>query len=239
MPLEGLQLGHYRLLRLLGSGGMGEVYLAEDTSINRQVAIKVIRTEASAYPSTDSAKESARLFQREVKAISGLDHPNILPLFDYGEEKVNEAILTYMVMPYRQENSLATWLEKRGNSALLSSWDVAHFIRQAASALQYAHDHQIIHQDVKPSNFLIRNNADNPDRPDLLLADFGVAKNRRNITGISYCQRRQNGSNIQSKYSFSSLYSRLSRNPGTYQTPGLIERQKHAISWPGSTCCTC
>ncbi len=189
MPLEGLQLGHYRLLRLLGSGGMGEVYLAEDTNINRQVAIKVIRTEASAYLSTDSAKESARLFQREVKAISGLDHPNILPLFDYGEEKVNEAILTYMVMPYRQENSLATWLEKRGNSALLSSWDVAHFIRQAASALQYAHDHQIIHQDVKPSNFLIRNNADNPDRPDLLLADFGVAKFSTATSSMSHSIR--------------------------------------------------
>lgn len=189
MPLEGQQLGRYRLLRLLGSGGMGEVYLAEDTSINRQVAIKVIRAEASAYPSTDSTKEAARLFQREVKAISGLDHPHILPLFDYGEEKVNEAVLTYMVMPYRQENSLATWLEKRGDSALLSSRDVAHFIRQAASALQYAHNHQIIHQDVKPSNFLIRNNADNPDRPDLLLADFGVAKFSTATSSMSHSIR--------------------------------------------------
>jgi eukaryotic-like serine/threonine-protein kinase len=83
MSLEGQQLGRYRLLHLLGSGGMGEVYLAEDIGLNRQVAIKVIRAESSAYPFTDSAKEAARLFQREVKAISGLDHPNILPLFDY------------------------------------------------------------------------------------------------------------------------------------------------------------
>lgn len=176
MPLEGLQLGRYRLLRLLGSGGMGEVYLAEDARINRQVAIKVIREEASAYPDADTTKEAARLFQREVKAISGLDHPNILPLFDYGEERVNGATLTYMVMPYRQESSLANWLEKRGSSTLLSPQDVVHFIRQAAAALQYAHDRQIIHQDVKPSNFLIRTNTENPNRPDLLLADFGIAK---------------------------------------------------------------
>jgi serine/threonine protein kinase len=168
-----------------------------------------------------------------------LDHPHILPLFDYGEENIKGTSLTYMVMPYRVEGSLSTWLQQRSGSQLISPQEVAHYIRQAAAALSFAHNHQIIHQDVKPSNFLIRNNADNQDRPDLLLADFGVAKNRRNITGISYCQRRQNGSNIWSKYSFSPLCSRLSRNPGTYQTPGLIERQKHAISWLGSTCCTC
>ena len=60
MPLEGLQLGHYRLLRLIGSGGMGEVYLAEDTRINRQLAIKVVRAEAAPYPDANATKEAAR-----------------------------------------------------------------------------------------------------------------------------------------------------------------------------------
>src|SRR5256885_1028053 len=82
MPLEGQSLGRYLLIHLLGSGGMGEVYLATDTSVNRQVAIKVIRAEVSPYPDHDTRREAARLFQREVKAIAGLDHPHILPLYD-------------------------------------------------------------------------------------------------------------------------------------------------------------
>src|SRR5690348_3742128 len=138
MLLEGLQLGRYRLLRLLGSGGMGEVYLGEDTHIRRQVAIKVIRAETTPYPNTSAAKEATRLFQRELRAIAMLDHPHILPLFDYGEENTNETTLTYMVMPLRQEGSLATWLRQRSGSELLPLQDIAHFLYQAAAGLQYA-----------------------------------------------------------------------------------------------------
>lgn len=176
MPYDGMQLGRYHLLRMLGSGGMGEVYLADDTRINRQVAIKVIRNETSSYPNSDGATRNAQLFEREMKMISKLDHPHILPLFDYGEDVINGAKITYMVMPYRPEGSLATWLAQRPTADLLPPQDVAYFIAQAASALQYAHNHQIIHQDVKPSNFLMRDRQEQPQRPDLLLADFGVAR---------------------------------------------------------------
>src|SRR5437764_2216405 len=79
-------------------------------------------------------------------------------------------------MPFRPEGSFASWLQQRSSSGLLSPRDVACFINQAAEALHYAHDNQIIHQDVKPSNFLIRTNKENPNRPDLLLSDFGIAK---------------------------------------------------------------
>ncbi len=176
MALEGQQLGRYRLLQLLGTGGMGEVYLATDTLINRQVAIKVIRSEVSAYPDGGVAQESARLFQREMKAIEMLDHPHIMPLFDYGEATINGASLAYLVMPYRQEGSLAAWLKQRSTANLLSPQDVANFVSQAADALQNAHDHAIIHQDVKPANFLIRSAQGDSDHPELLLADFGVSK---------------------------------------------------------------
>jgi eukaryotic-like serine/threonine-protein kinase len=176
MPLEGQHLGHYRLLRLLGSGGMGDVYLAEDDRIGQQVAIKVIRSEGIAYPQSESAKEAARLFEREAKAIARLDHPNILPLYAYGEETLNDTPLTYLVMPYRKEGTLATWLRQRGRGAPLSPAEVTPLLQQAAEALQYAHDQHVLHQDIKPSNFLIRLRSDQPERPDLLLADFGIAK---------------------------------------------------------------
>lgn len=178
MSLEGQQLGRYRLVRLLGSGGMGEVYLAEDAPIQRQVAIKVIRTEVTAYPNTSTSQEMARLFQREARAIVALDHPHILPLYDYGEATLNGDTIAYLVMPYRPEGSLMLWLRQRSSSQgiPLSTQDVMHFVRQAAGALQHAHDHQIIHQDVKPANFLIHSNQENPNRPDLLLADFGIAR---------------------------------------------------------------
>ena len=191
MSLEGQQLGRYHLLQRVGSGGMGEVYLAQDPGINRQVAIKVVRAEGAAYSATGrgtmtgkgtlygagtlGSKDAAHLFQREAKAIAMLDHPGILPLYDYGEQYINGVMLTFLVMPYREEGSLANWLQK-GGFALLSVQNVEQILQQAATALQYAHDRQVVHQDVKPSNFLIRTSRENPKRPDLLLTDFGIAK---------------------------------------------------------------
>src|SRR6202035_5461988 len=176
MSLEGQQIDRYRIVRLLGSGGMGDVYLAEDARIEQQVAIKVMRAEVSPYPDKEATQEAARLFQREAKVIAKFDHPYILPLYDYGEQPQGNLTVIYLVMPYRREGSLSDWLRQRSQIGLLSSQEVAHFVSQAASALQHAHDHQIIHQDVKPSNFLLRHRSETPTRPDILLADFGIAR---------------------------------------------------------------
>src|SRR5260370_30418562 len=110
MSLEGLKLGWYRLIRLIGSGGMGEVYVAEDTHIDRQVAIKLFRNEGTRYAGVDGSKKAARLFQREMKAIALLDHPHILPLFDYGEESVNWLFVIFMVMFFFKNCLLSTSL---------------------------------------------------------------------------------------------------------------------------------
>jgi len=173
---EGQQLSHYRLLRLLKSGGMGEVYLAVDTLLHRQVAIKVIDTDALRYAGTDAAKDAARLFLREAQAIAQLDHSNILPLYDSGEQSVNGIALMYMVMPYRQAGSLADWKRAHFGEQVLPLAAVELIVRQAALALQHAHDRQIIHQDVKPSNFLVHGDEEHPSRLHLQLADFGIAK---------------------------------------------------------------
>ncbi|HET8840921.1 MAG TPA: serine/threonine-protein kinase, partial [Ktedonobacteraceae bacterium] len=175
MRFEGQQIGRYRLSRLLGSGGMGEVYLAEDPRIEQQVAIKIVQGE-SVYATESLGKEASDLFIREVRVIAKLDHPNILPLYDYGEGEIDSVAVTYIAMPYRREGSLASWLKRQSDKPPVSDDIAPFFLSQAARALQHAHEHFIIHQDVKPSNFLLRERNDSPDHPDLLLADFGIAK---------------------------------------------------------------
>ncbi|HLZ63527.1 MAG TPA: serine/threonine-protein kinase [Ktedonosporobacter sp.] len=173
MQLEGHKIDRYHLLHRIGSGGMGEVYFAEDERIAQKVAIKLIHTgNAKEAP----GEKEKRLFQREATAIARLDHPNILPLYDYGETTIDDITLSYLVMPFRQEGTLADWLQRRPKHTNLSPQDVANFIKQASEALQHAHDHHVIHQDVKPSNFLIRSRPDQPDCPELQLSDFGIAK---------------------------------------------------------------
>jgi serine/threonine protein kinase len=172
----GEQLGHYRIIRQIGQGGMGEVFLAEDTRIARQVALKAVRTERTPYPNTAAIQEVARLFQREMRVISQLDHPHILTFYDFGEQPVVGGSIMYMVMPYRPEGSLVEWLAQRSEADLLTPQVVDFLLKQAAAALQYAHNQQIVHQDVKPSNFLVRIDNERPAYPDLFLVDFGIAR---------------------------------------------------------------
>ena len=178
MRLEGEQLGHYRLIRFLQGGGMGEVYLAEDLNLPRQVAIKVMKTETALYPDAQASKDAARLFQREMQAISMLDHPHILTLHDAGKQLINSENVSYMVMPYCPEGSLVDWISRHRRTQPLSPNEVARLLQQAADALQYAHDQkpQVLHLDIKPANFLVRRQTEPSQLPNLLLADFGVAK---------------------------------------------------------------
>src|SRR5436305_15258024 len=99
MQLEGHQINQYRFIRLLRSGGMGEVFLAYDEHLDRQVAVKVIRTDTSRYPDTQASREAARLFSREMQAIAHLDHLNLLPVYGSGEQSVKTATIMFMVLP--------------------------------------------------------------------------------------------------------------------------------------------
>src|SRR6266571_908395 len=128
MTLVGFQLDRYHLQKRIGGGGSGEVYRANDTymSIDREVAVKVI-----AFPDDSEAFMLARtFFLREVKAISQLNHPHIIPIFDYGY--VPRTKHAYIVMPFCQQGSLASWWQKRH----LSPQTVMHFLHQASDALQ-------------------------------------------------------------------------------------------------------
>ncbi len=190
--LIGTSISGYTLVRLLGSGGMGAVYLAEDLDIGQQVAIKLVRTDTSDFLDVVSATAAAERFKQEARAVASLDHLHILPLYRYGEEETNNGKRAYIIMQYRPEGSLWDWLRRRaglppGQSFISptnlpdmkSSWplsleEAGEYLQQAASALQYAHERGIIHRDVKPANFLLR--IDNGNTVHLLLSDFGLAK---------------------------------------------------------------
>jgi serine/threonine protein kinase len=175
MQLKGQRIGQYRVLELLKRGGMGEVYLAEEEQLKRQVAIKVIWTDVSHHDDIQKAQEAVRLFLREAQTLAQFDHQHILPIFASGEGYLQGASFMYLVMPYRHEGSLTDWLHKN-ESEQLSVWDVDRILQQATGALQHAHNLNIIHQDVKASNFLIHGNAQFASRLELQLADFGIAK---------------------------------------------------------------
>jgi len=156
MPVAaGQRLGRYRLERRVGSGGMAEVWEALDESLHRPVAVKVILDAVSREPTFTER------FVREARTIAGLEHPNILPIYDFGQE--GEAV--YLVMPLVSGGSLKDRLRSRVPAAAAVEW-----ISGIASALDYGHKRGILHRDVKPANVLMDTN----NRP--LLADFGLAK---------------------------------------------------------------
>lgn len=159
-------LGRYRLLQLIGRGGMGEVWLAEDPRLHRQVAIKTLPTH-----SQDDREFLAR-FEREAQAAAALNHPHILPVYDYGDQPVaNGQSITYLVMPLVSGGSLSSRIGAlRKQQTQMPPREALQHLMQAAEAIDYAHDQGIIHRDVKPGNMLMR--AENW----LLLADFGIAQ---------------------------------------------------------------
>ncbi|HET8844213.1 MAG TPA: serine/threonine-protein kinase, partial [Ktedonobacteraceae bacterium] len=187
MALEGKAFRHYRILRLIGKGGMGEVYLLEDLRVQRQVAAKFIFMPEM---SSDQEATSTALhrFWREATAIARLDHPSILPLYDHGEATIDGISLAYLIMPYRPDGSLVNWLRLRARESQtrqLTLKQIVHLIQQASRSLQYAHDHQVMHLDVKPANFLVQNGSPSAEYPDLLLSDFGISRLATMTTGAS------------------------------------------------------
>lgn len=149
------RLGSYELLRRLGEGGMAQVYLARDVRLGREVAVKVLDRKLAARPGFRER------FMREARVAAALDHPNIVPLFDFGDA---EAL--YLVMPYVSGGSLQDLLPR----APLPIGEVVTYGSQIADALEYAHQRKLVHRDVKPANMLVH--ADGR----LMLSDFGLAK---------------------------------------------------------------
>ena len=154
--LVGKELGHYHILSLIGSGGMGEVYLAEDTRLKRKVAVKLLPAELTAN------QDRLRRFEQEAQAASALNHPNIITIHEIGQVEGLNFIVTEFIEGETLRLRMAT--ERMNLPTVL---DVA---TQVASALAAAHAAGIVHRDLKPENIMVR--------PDGLIKvlDFGLAK---------------------------------------------------------------
>ena len=163
--------GRYRIESELGEGGMATVYLAEDIKHGRKVALKVLKPELAAVV-------GAERFLAEIKTTANLQHPHILPLFDSGEADS----YVFYVMPYVEGESLRDRLDREHQ---LPVDDAVALASKVAGALQHAHEHGIIHRDIKPGNILLQDG-------EPVVADFGIAlavgaagSNRLTETGLS------------------------------------------------------
>ncbi len=150
----GQQLGNYHIIQHLGQGGFANVYLGEHLHLKTQAAIKVIHTQMSQSDLQD--------FVKEAQMIAALKHPHIVRILDFGEEKN----IPFLVMEHAAQGTLR---QRHPKGSVLSITTILSYVKQVATALQYAHDHKLIHQDVKPENMLVEANS------EILLSDFGIA----------------------------------------------------------------
>lgn len=163
---SGDYIGPYAVKELIGRGGMGEVYMGEHTALHRRVAIKLL-----SHTQTDNAEFRSR-FEREARIVAALRHPNIVTVYDFGTLEGT----SYMVMEHIDGQELRDYVAANGGKLALD--EVLPIIREIASALDYAHDQDLIHRDIKPSNVMLqRITSTGAGRTiQAVLMDFGIAK---------------------------------------------------------------
>jgi serine/threonine protein kinase len=157
MPFNvGENVGPYRIIEQLGQGGMATVFKAYHASLDRYVAIKAL------HPAFNQDVTFEARFQREARVVAKLEHPNIVPVYDYAEYEKRP----YLVMKFIEGDTLKAKLDK----GPLSSEEISKIVDAVGSALSYAHRQGVLHRDIKPSNVLVANDG------QMYLADFGLAR---------------------------------------------------------------
>src|SRR5271165_1432442 len=164
------QIGRYRVIKVLGQGSFGTVYLADDAQLLRLVAIKVPHCQFVAVP------EDAAFYLTEARIVAGLDHPNIVPVFDIGSSQDDPF---FVVSKYIEGGTLAQRLKESRPSVI----EATELVRVVAQTLHYAHRQGIVHRDIKPSNILLERHAGDTSVP--FVADFGLALREKDVGKIA------------------------------------------------------
>jgi eukaryotic-like serine/threonine-protein kinase len=158
---EGAQVAGYRIIRELGQGGMGAVYLAANPTLPRHDALKVLSRELSRDP------DFRTRFLREADVAAGLDHPNIVSVYNRGQSEDGQLWIAMQFVD-------GTDADAAQRSGTMSPYRAVHVITEVAKALDHAHAHQVVHRDIKPANFLLSGPIGPSER--VLLGDFGIAR---------------------------------------------------------------
>ncbi|MFC8513109.1 serine/threonine-protein kinase [Streptomyces sp. NPDC057257] len=170
--LIGRQVAGYRIEREIGRGGMAVVYRARDLRLERTVALKLLAPELA-------RNDTFRLrFTHESRAAAAIDHPHIVPVYEAGE---TDGVL-YIAMRYVEGSDLRHLLDRRGPLAPSAALRIA---AQVASALDAAHEHGLVHRDVKPGNILVARGTDSDHPEHAYLTDFGLTKKSLSLTGFT------------------------------------------------------
>ncbi|MEU2912668.1 serine/threonine-protein kinase [Streptomyces massasporeus] len=170
--LVGQQIAGYRIEQEIGRGGMAVVYRARDLRLERTVALKLLAPELAR---NDTFR---RRFTHESRAAAAIDHPHIVPVFEAGE---TDGVL-YIAMRYVAGSDLRHVLDREGPMPPVTALRVA---AQLASALDAAHDHGLVHRDVKPGNILVSRGTDSDHPEHVYLTDFGLTKKSLSLTGFT------------------------------------------------------
>jgi DNA-binding winged helix-turn-helix (wHTH) protein/aminoglycoside phosphotransferase (APT) family kinase protein len=201
--LIGKKVSHYRVLDVLGGGGMGVVYKAEDLKLGRRVALKFLPEELG-----NDGKALER-FEHEARAASALDHPNICPVYEFGEHNGQP----FIVMPLLQGETLREQIAARENP--FATDELLHLAIQIASGLEAAHEKGIIHRDIKPANLFVTN------RGEAKILDFGLVK----LTGDSEAVRYQEAPTGLSKH-LSLMRTGVALGTAAYMSPEQVRGEK-------------
>jgi len=176
ISLEGLDIGRYHLESLLGSGLQGSVYRTYDRLREHEVALKAVQVSSVPFSVVRVSDEEINLFQQEVDLLGMLDHAHIQAPLNIGRSYVSGSPFIYKTMPYYPERSLAQWLFHYGKQKTFSAREVIYVALQLADALQYIHEHQILYQNFKLTNLLVRDPSNDMRGLHLILSDFAIAQ---------------------------------------------------------------
>ena len=151
----------YQLGAMIGTGGMSDVFIADDLRLHREVAVKVLRSDLARDPSFVTR------FNKEALSVAALNHPGIVSVYDSGKEETPSGVMPYIVMEYVEGKTLREIIHKGGRFPLQRAVEIVEGI---LTALQYSHKNGIVHRDIKPGNIMIT------DSGDTKVMDFGIAR---------------------------------------------------------------